>query len=81
MKLRANPLENDATPNLDLAVGYDAAGSFLKTADGLPLQSISETKNLTRVVLSPRADKSLDVFQDDGVVVEQFRIDKRSRTR
>jgi hypothetical protein len=74
VKLRANPLENDASSTIDLAVGYDPTGSLLKTADGLPLQSISETKNLTRVVLSPRPDKSLDVFQDDTAVVEQFRL-------
>jgi hypothetical protein len=74
IKLRTNPLENDAAANVEIAVGYDAAGSFVKTADGLPLQSISETKNLTRVVLAPRDAKSVDVFQDDTAVVEQFRI-------
>lgn len=72
--LEANPLEGDKKSTADLSVGYDADGSFLQTADGLPLQTISETPQLTRVVLSPRAEKSLDVFQDDGAVVEQFRL-------
>lgn len=72
--LKENPLQDDKKGRVELAVGYDASGSFLKTADGLPLQTISETRNLTRVVLSPKADKSIDVFQDDGAVVEQFRI-------
>ena len=74
IKLRANPLEKDTATSLEIAVGFDSAGSFLKTADGLPLQSISETKSLVRVVIAPRDAKSLDVFQDDTAVVEQFRI-------
>jgi hypothetical protein len=74
IKLRANPLEKDAATSLEVAVGFDSGGSFLKTADGLPLQSISETKNLVRVIMAPRDAKSLDVFQDDTAVVEQFRI-------
>lgn len=76
VKLMANPLKNEARENLDLAVGYDEDGSFLKTADGLPLVSISDTKNLTRIVLSPRSENSMDVFQDDDAVVEQFRLDE-----
>ncbi|HEY0369828.1 MAG TPA: hypothetical protein VGC85_09545, partial [Chthoniobacterales bacterium] len=58
---------------LQVVVGYDEDGSFLKTADGLPLQSISETQHLTRIVLAPRGEKAIDIFQDDGAVVEQFR--------
>ena len=56
------------------AVGPESDGSILKTADGLPLQSISETKQLTRVVLAPNGENSIDVFQDDEAVVEQFRV-------
>ena len=74
VRLIANPLETSAKPSAELAVGLDENGSFLKTADGLPLQSISETPHLIRVLLSPIADKSIAVFQDDGAVVEQFRI-------
>ena len=72
--LKENPLQDDKKDSVDLAVGYDGSGSFLKTADGLPLQTISETKNLTRVVLSPQGANSIDVFQDDDSVVEQFRV-------
>ena len=74
VKLRANPLEKDGSATVDLAVAYDEDGSFLKTADGLPLRTVSETSHLTRVLLSPSGDKSVDVFQDDDAVVEQFRI-------
>jgi len=76
IRLQANPLKNDQKENLELFAGYDADGSFLKTADGLPLQSISETPHLTRVVLSPQDEESIDVFQDDDAVVEQFRINE-----
>ncbi|HMJ04982.1 MAG TPA: hypothetical protein VK474_01880, partial [Chthoniobacterales bacterium] len=53
IKLQANPLQKGANENLEVAVGYDAAGSFLKTADGLPLQTLSETPHLTRIILAP----------------------------
>ncbi|MDQ2919284.1 MAG: hypothetical protein M3R10_05345 [Verrucomicrobiota bacterium] len=76
VKLMANPLKKEARENLDLVVGFDEDGSFLKAADGLPLVSISDTKYLTRIVLSPRGENSIDVFQDDDAVVEQFRIDE-----
>ncbi len=74
IKLRPNPLERDSSAKVEIAVGYDMDGSFLKTADGLPLQTISETANIKRVLLAPNNAKSLDVFQDDEAVVEQFRV-------
>ena len=73
-KLRSDPLQNDKPGKVDLAVGIDNDGSFLKTADGLPLRTISDTPNLTRILLSRPNDKTIEVFQDDGAVVEQFRI-------
>jgi hypothetical protein len=75
IRLQPNPLKQEKKESLEVAVGYDAEGSFLKTADGLPLQSISDTPNLTGIVLSPHGESSVDVFQDDGAVVEQFRVE------
>ena len=75
IKLQPNPLQKNQSATVEVAVGYGAEGSFLKTADGLPLQTVSETPHLTRVLLSPHGEKSIDVFQDDDAVVEQFRID------
>lgn len=72
--LQPNPLRKNAKETAELAVGSDFEGSFLQTADGLRLQTISETARLSRAVLSPHDAKSIDVFQDDGVVVEQFRV-------
>ena len=74
VKLQPNPLQKDKRANLEVAAGFDAAGSFLKAADGLPLQTISETIGLRRVLIAPSGERSLDVFQDDGAVVEQFRV-------
>ena len=74
IKLQANPLLNDDRVTVEMMVGYDADGSFLKAADGLPLCTISETQELRRALLWLRDANALDVFQDDGAVVEQFRV-------
>ena len=74
IRLQANPLQKDEKGNVELSVGSDKDGSFLQTADGLPLESISDTPHLKRVVISPQSGTSVDVFQDDDAVVEQFRI-------
>ena len=72
--LQKNPLQEGKKPEIELIAVPDDQGSVLKTADGLPLQTISETSGLRRVLIAPTGEKSLDVFQDDGAVVEQFRI-------
>jgi hypothetical protein len=74
VKLQANPLLNDDRVTVEMMIGLDADGSFIKAADGLPLCTISETQNLSRALLAPHGANALDVFQDDGAVVEQFRI-------
>jgi len=74
LKLQANPLLNDDRVTVEMMVGFDADGSFLKAADGLPLCTISETQELRRALLCLHGSDALDVFQDDGAVVEQFRV-------
>ena len=74
VKLMPNPLANDERPIVDLDVGFDDEDSFLKTTDGLPLCTVSETPNLIRASIKKNGEKSVDVWQDDGAVVEQFRI-------
>jgi hypothetical protein len=73
-KLQPNPLKRDQPDKVELSVGIDSDGSCLKTADGLPLRTISETPNLSRAVMTAHGDKAVDIFEDDGAVVEQFRI-------
>ena len=79
IRLAPNPLQKDKTADVELIVALDADGAVLKTADGLPLQTISETPGLKRVLLAPSGDKAIDVFQDDGAVVEQFRVSNLDR--
>jgi hypothetical protein len=74
VKLMPNPLANDERPIVDLGVGFDEEGSFLKTIDGLPLCTISETPNLIRASIKKNGEKSVDVWQDDGAIVVRFRI-------
>ena len=74
IKLQPNPLINDERVTVELAIGFDEDGSFLKASDGLPLFSISETPKLTRALLAAHGSSALDVFQDDGAVVEQVRV-------
>ena len=74
VKLQRNPLLNNDRVTVELMIGLDDDGSFIKAADGLPLCTISETQNLSRALLVLNGASTLDVFQDDGAVVEQFRV-------
>ena len=62
MKLQPNPLLKDDRVTVELAVGVDADGSFLKTADGLPLCTISETPKLVRALVAARGANAIDRF-------------------
>ncbi len=74
IKLQANPLVRGESEPIALSVGFDKEGSFLQTADGLPLYTVSETPHLRRALLSKAGLKTVEVFQDDGAVVEHFRV-------
>jgi hypothetical protein len=74
VRLMANPLAHDERPTIDLGIGFDDENSFLKTKDELPLCTVSKTPNVVRALITKKTDKSVDVWQDDGAVVEQFRI-------
>src|SRR5438034_5537122 len=74
MKLMPNPLANDKRSIVDLCVGFDNDGSYLKTSDDLPMFTVSETPNLIRALITKKSEKSVDVSQDDGTLVRQFRV-------
>jgi len=74
VKLMPNPLANDKRLIVDLGVGFDSDGSYLKTSDDLPLFTVSETPNLVRVLIAKKSEKSVNVWQDDGTLVRQFRV-------
>ena len=73
--LMANPLLQDKVTALEVSLGTDAQGSFLKTADGLLLKRITDTPLLKWALMDREADtKLIVVFQGDGAAVEEFRI-------
>jgi hypothetical protein len=74
IKLMANPLAKDERPILELAVGFDDENSFLQTTDGLPLYTIAPKPNVRRACIKKSSEKSADVWEDDGLVVEQLRV-------
>src|SRR5258708_19207056 len=74
VKLMPNPLANDKRSTIDVVTGFDSDGSYLKTTDGLPLFTVSESPNLTRLQVVKTGDKSVDIWQDDGSGFHRFRI-------
>ena len=74
VKLMPNPLANDKRAIVELAAGFDGDGSYLKTNDDLPLFTVNESPNLIRVSIMKNGDKSVDIWQTDGVGFHQFRI-------
>ena len=74
VKLVTNPLVSDTRSVMELGIGFDGKGSFLKTMDGLPLATINETPNLSRVSIGKDSEKVADIWQDDGSKVEHLRV-------
>ena len=74
LKLVTNPLVADTRSTMEVGIGFDPKGSFLKTTDGLPLAAISETPNLTRTTIEKNGEKAADVWQEDGSNVEHLRV-------
>jgi len=74
VKLVPNPLIKNGNRVVDLSIGFDAEGSYLQTTDGLRLISLSERSDVMRASIAKRGEKSVDIWQDDGAAVEQFRV-------
>jgi hypothetical protein len=74
VRLVRNPLRKDKRPVVELDVGFNSEGSYLKTRDGLPLFKISETPNVTRTGIAAKNENTVDIWQDDGTSVHQFRV-------
>jgi hypothetical protein len=79
MRLVANPLINDTRSVVDLGVGFDKNGCYVETMDDLPLCTVSKTPHLVRAWIANNGKKSVYVWEDDGAVVEQFRISSLNR--
>ena len=74
VRLVPNPLRNDKRSIVDIGIGFDSDGSYLKANGELPLITVSETPNLIRAGISKKGENAVDVWQDDGTTVRQFRI-------
>jgi hypothetical protein len=74
VRLVPNPLRNDKRSIVDIGIGFDSDGSYLKTSDELPLVTVSEAPNLIRAGISKKSENAVNVWQDDGTTVRQFRI-------
>ena len=74
VRLIRNPLRKDKRPVVELGIGFNSEGSYLKTSDGLPLFKINETSNVTRAGIAAKSENAVEIWQDDGTNVHQFRI-------
>src|SRR6266480_680593 len=74
VKLVTNPLVSDTRSVVDLTVGFDGKGSFLKTMDGLPLATVNEAPNLARISVEKEGEKAANIWQDDGSSIEHVRV-------
>ena len=79
VKLVTNPLVADTRATMEVTAGFDNKGTFFKTTDGLPLATINDEPNVSRIVMEKNGDKTADVWQEDASGVEHLRaanIDK-----
>jgi hypothetical protein len=75
LKSQPNPLLGGGVSEVQIVPGKDAAGSFLKTSDGLLLRRLTDTPSLLWVVFGREARQpGVVLFQSDGAVVEEYRI-------
>lgn len=74
VRLVRNPLRKDKKPVVELGIGFNSEGSYLKTSDGLPLFKVSETSNVTHAGIAAKGENAVDIWQDDGTSAHQFRI-------
>jgi len=74
IRLVRNPLRKDKRPVVELGVGFNSEGTYLQTGDRLPLFKISETSNVTRAGIAAKGENAVDIWEDDGTSVHQFRV-------
>ena len=74
VRLVRNPLRKDKRPIVELSFAFNSEGSYLKTSDGLPLFKVSDTPNVTRAGIAAKGENAVDIWQDDGTTVHQYRV-------
>jgi hypothetical protein len=80
VRLVPNPLFQEASQDLDIQIGFDARGAFLRTVDGLPIRTLTETPGLKWAVMGREGGKIITIFQSDGAVVEEFKAQRIANT-
>lgn len=76
-RLVPNPLLRNAPASVDLVVLIDAEGSYLATANRLPIFRLAETPGLKWAVLGRMGQgRHPTVLQSDGSATEEFRASK-----
>ncbi len=74
VKLVSNPLSKDAKTIVDLVASFEDDQIVLKSADGLPLFTVIEAAGVTRLFAKKSGEKSIDLWADNGNLVEQIRV-------
>jgi hypothetical protein len=74
VKLVSNPLSKNAKLSIDLGVGFDEERIFLKTTDGLPLFTVIEAPELTKVGITKGTEKAVDIWITSGAGAEPLRV-------
>jgi hypothetical protein len=74
VKLMPNALARDKRSTIDLTVGCETSGCYLKTADGLPLWKFSDSPNASRVALAKIGDRSVEISEEDAGRLHRLRI-------
>ncbi|KAB2646614.1 MAG: hypothetical protein DVB27_06590 [Verrucomicrobia bacterium] len=80
VRLVPNPLFQEAMQDLDVQIGIDTKGTFLRAPDGLPIRTLTETPVLKWAVMGREGGKAVTVFQSDGALVEEFKVLKIANT-
>ncbi len=83
VKLVMNPLISDTRAVVEITVGLDVNGSFLKTTDGLPLRTITQKPGdaaqafdsiVKRALITKSGENAVDVWEDWARTVDQTRV-------
>jgi hypothetical protein len=72
VKLMANPLEKNERPTVQIVAGMDDDDVLLKTDDGLPLLTITQTPGIKQVSLFPREANGAGVIVETASVTRCF---------
>jgi hypothetical protein len=80
IKLMANPLEQNERPTVQITVGTDDEDVVLKTADGLPLLTITQATDIKTVAMTAgRENKLIVVRVEAGTGTRRFSISGLSK--